>query len=91
MLIIMMIMEKNQQIKLIQVRSIQQNQDQMFHMVDMLIIMKSTEKELIQLSQEQKEKFLKEDMPIILKIMVKKKYQKNIRKSIIRLKNNHKY
>jgi protein associated with RNAse G/E len=87
----MMIMEKNQQIKLIQVRSIQQNQDQMFHMVDMLIIMKSTEKELIQLSQEQKEKFLKEDMPIILKIMVKKKYQKNIRKSIIRLKNNHKY
>jgi len=87
----MMIMEKNQQIKLIQVQSIQQNQDQMFHMVDMLIIMKNMEKELIQLSQEQKEKFLKEDMPIILKIMVKKKYQKNIRKSIIRLKNNQKY
>ena len=63
----------------------------MFHTVDMLIIMKNMEKELIQLSQEQKEKFLKEDMPIILKIMVKKKYQRNIRKSIIRLKNNHKY
>jgi uncharacterized protein involved in tolerance to divalent cations len=86
-----MIMEKSQLIKLIQVRSIQQNQDQMFHTVDMLIIMKNTEKELIQLSQELKEKFLKEDMPIILKIMVKKKYQKNIRKSIIRLKNNKKY
>ena len=63
----------------------------MFHTVDMLIIMKNMEKELIQPSQEQKEKFLKEDMPIIFKIMAKKKYRKNIRKSIISLKNNQKY
>jgi len=61
----MMNMEKNQQIKL---------RDQIFHMVDMLIIMKNMENKLIQPSQEQKEKFHKEDMPIILKITVKNQY-----------------
>ena len=45
MLIIMMNMEKNQQTKLIQ-----QNQDQISHMVDMLIIMKNTVKKKYQRS-----------------------------------------
>ena len=82
MLIIMMNMEKNQQTKLIQ-----QNQDQISHMVDMLIIMKNTvkkkyqrsiRKSIISLKNNQKLKTMKiekNNLPTLLRNKLHRNHQ----------------